>query len=83
MEKEHFEKADIVFVTDGYCELPETFKDELKRKQAELVFHITGILLDTYVGAGDFSLKPFCQTVYRTSEMFREQIVQELVNHRV
>ena len=83
MEKEHFENADIVFVTDGYSELPETFKDELIRKQAKLAFHITGILLDTDVGVGDFSLTPFCQTVYRTSEMFREQIVQELVNHRV
>ena len=83
MEKEHFEKADIVFVTDGYCELPETFKDELIRKQAELAFHITGILLDTDVGTGDFSLKPFCQTVYRTSEMFRDDIVRELITARV
>ena len=65
-----------------YCELSESFRDELARKQAELSFHITGILVDTDVGAGDFSLKPFCQTIYRTSEMFRDDIVRALIKQR-
>ena len=82
MEDQDFENADIVFITDGYCELPEDFRDELTRKQAELSFRITGILMDTDVGAGDFSLKPFCQTIYRTSEMFKDDIVRALINKR-
>ena len=82
MENDGFENADIVFITDGYCELSESFAEELRRKQAERPFTVTGVLLDTDVGAGDFSLKPFCRTVYRTSEMFREDIVQKLVSAR-
>jgi uncharacterized protein with von Willebrand factor type A (vWA) domain len=77
-----FENADIVFITDGYCELPEAFAEDFARKQSELAFKVTGVLLDTDIGAGDFSLQPFCQTIYRTSEMFRDDIVQELINQR-
>ena len=83
METEGFELADVVFITDGYCELPEPFVESFSEKKAELSFQITGVLLDTDVGAGDFSLKSFCNTVYRTSEMFREDIVQQLITQRV
>lgn len=83
MESRGFENADVVFITDGYCELPEAFAQSFAQKQAELAFTVTGVLLDTDVGAGDFSLQPFCQKIYRTSEMFRDDIVQELVNQRL
>lgn len=83
IEDAGFKNADIVFITDGYCELPNMFEDELADKQATLAFRITGILLDTDVGASDFSLKPFCQAIYRTSEVVRDDIVQTLVNQQV
>lgn len=82
MEEESFENADVVFITDGYCELPEETAANLAHKQSELSFRITGILLDTSIGAGDFSLKPFCQTIHRTSEVFRDDIVQEIISQR-
>ena len=78
-----FENADIVFLTDGYCELSPAFAEELAATQQELAFKITGILLDTDIGNGDFSLQPFCEKIYRTSEMFQNDIVQELVSQRV
>ena len=80
MEEEGFENADVVFITDGYCELTEEAATDLAHKQSELSFKITGILLDTSIGVGDFSLKPFCQTIYRTSEVFRDDIMQALIN---
>ena len=46
-------------------------------------FTITGILLDQGNAGMDFSLKPFCQNIYRTSELTGEAIVRELVNGRV
>ena len=78
-----FENADIVFLTDGYCELSPAFAEELAATQQELAFKITGILLDTDIGNGDFSLQPFCEKIYRTSEMFQNDIVQKLVSQRV
>ena len=82
IEEEEFENADVVFITDGYCELPEEAAANLAHKQSELSFRITGILLDTSIGAGDLSLKPFCRAIYRTSEVFRDDIVQEMIDQR-
>ena len=83
MREEGFEHADIVFVTDGQCALPEEFLEELRREQAAHRFTITGVLLDSGCTGMDFSLKAFCQNIYRTSELTGEDIVRELVSKRV
>ena len=74
-----FENADIVFITDGECALPDTYIKGLQEKQAEHRFTVTGILLDKAKPGMDFSLKAFCQNIYRTSELVGEEIVQSLV----
>lgn len=83
MEEGGFAKADVVFITDGCCKLPESYGEELRREQALHSFTVTGILLDTGGDAGDFSLQPFCRKIYRTSELLRDDIVQQLVQERV
>lgn len=76
MEEEDFEKADVVFITDGECELPDACRQELQSAQATYHFTVTGILLDEGQSGMDFSLKPFCQKIYRTSEL---SVVQERI----
>ena len=83
MREEGFENADIVFVTDGKCEMLEHFLTELRQEQAERRFTITGVLLDSGSPGMDFSLRSFCQNIYRTSELAGEEIVRELVGKRV
>ena len=83
MEQDGFENADIAFVTDGACALPEAFCKELKAKQAETHFAVTGVLLDVGSPGFAFSLTPFCSDVYRTSQFAGDQIVQALVSKRV
>lgn len=46
-------------------------------------FEITGILLDKGNPDMDFSLKEFCQDIYRTSQLLEDDIVWELVTKRV
>ena len=46
MEPKGFEKADVVFITDGECELPDGCQQELQVSQAAYHFTVTGILLD-------------------------------------
>lgn len=77
-----FEKADVVFITDGECELNEAYARELCEKQTALGFTVTGILLDANSPGMEFSLKTFCRNIYRTSELMGDEIVQELVNER-
>ena len=80
MKEEGFDNADIVFITDGECLLPEEYISNLQKEQSVRRFTITGILLDQGNAGMDFSLKPFCQNIYRTSELTGEAIVRELVN---
>jgi len=83
MEQEGFENADVVFITDGECALPDAFREELLKEQVKRRFTITGVLLDKGNADMDFSLRPFCQNIYRTSELVGDEIVRELVNKRV
>lgn len=76
------ERADIVFITDGECMLPDEFVEQLREKQAELGFTMTGILLDAD-GGMDFSLKDFCEKIYRTSELTGDEIMQDMTVRRV
>ncbi len=78
-----FENADIVFLTDGLCELPEGYLEKLHKEQAARKFTVTGILLDAGSPGMDFSLTPFCQKIYRTSELAGDEIVRGLVFQRV
>lgn len=81
MEEQGFENADIVFITDGECELPDAYIKELQAKQGEHRFTVTGVLLDKATPGMGFSLKAFCQNIYRTSELMGEEIVQSLVSN--
>lgn len=83
MEQERFENADIVFVTDGACALPENFQQTLRGQQAVNHFTVTGVLLDVSAPGFAFSLTPFCDDVYRTSQLAGDQIVQALLSKRV
>ena len=83
MSEEGFENADIVFITDGECKLPEGYADMLRAEQAGRHFIVTGILLDKSRAGMDFSLKEFCQKIYRTSELLGDDLVRTLVEERV
>lgn len=83
MEYEGFENADVVFITDGECQMGKDYLEQLQVEQAVRRFTVTGILLDSGEPGMDFSLKDFCQNIYRTSELLGDEIVQRLVHNRV
>lgn len=78
-----FENADVVFITDGECALSQEYLERLRTEQAACRFTITGILLDKGNSSMEFSLKEFCQNIYRTSELLDDEIMRELVNKRI
>ncbi len=83
MEQEGFHKADVVFITDGECRMPEDFVASLKQKQAELSFTVTGVLMDQDDPGMAFSLKPFCNEIYRISELGGDRIADALLSNRI
>lgn len=83
IKEDGFENADIVFITDGECALSQKYLDDLRQEQSAHRFKVTGILLDKGSPSMDFSLKAFCQDIYRTSQLMEDDIVRELVAKRV
>jgi uncharacterized protein with von Willebrand factor type A (vWA) domain len=83
VEHENFENADLVFCTDGYCSLPKEFLENFRQSQSAYRFKVTGVLMDAYSPGMDFSISPFCDTIYRTSEMDKDEIVGEIITARV
>lgn len=83
MQEEGFENADVVFITDGQCTLSNEYLEQLRAEQAARRFTVTGILLDKDKPGMAFSLKEFCQNIYRTSELTGEEVVGALVCGRV
>lgn len=82
MDTEGFEKADVVFITDGECELPDACQQELQAAQAAYHFTVTGILLDKGQAGMDFSLKPFCRKIYQTNSLFDTNITSLIDAYR-
>ena len=82
MEAEGFGNADIVFVTDGECRLPDEYLEQLHSEQTARRFTVTGVLLDKGTPGMAFSLESFCQNIYRTSELLGDEIVREIVAGR-
>ena len=76
-----YEKADITIITDGKCQLPDTFcrrlLDELRTYRAT----VTGILLDKGGSCGE-PLEPFCDKIYRSSELTEDEIAVEILKEK-
>ena len=76
------DKPDIVFITDGICDVSDAFLDLLEEFKADTGAKLTGILLDE----GDcfeFSLQKFSDKVYRTSELLKDEIVESVIEERI
>lgn len=83
MADQGFERADIVFISDGECELSPDMLDTLRKEQAMRQFTVTGILLDQDCQEMSFSLLEFCQNIYRTSQLEGDEIIRRVVVSRM
>lgn len=83
METGEFRQADIVFITDGECRVSEPFVQELQKKKAAMGFTITGILMDQVSPGMKFTLAPFCDEIYRISELGGQQVAERLLSGRI
>lgn len=83
MDTGEFRQADIVFITDGECRISEPFIQKLKEKKTAMGFTITGILMDQASPGMKFTLAPFCDEVYRISELGGQQVAERLLSGRI
>ena len=77
-----FKNADILFITDGICDISKGCEEKLKERQKASKFTITGILLDKGFNM-DLYIKKFCKKIYRTSELGVDEIAVGLMKDRI
>lgn len=82
MEEDGFENADVVFATDGECKMSVEFLSHLHSAKAQRKFTVTGVLLDAHGNSFDFTLAPFCDEVYRTSQLTGDEVAKALIARR-
>ena len=82
MHDKGWQKADVVFITDGECELPAQFAEQFAAAKAAMGFTVTGVLMDQDDPGMDFSLKPFCDEIIKISEVGGERAADLLVGNR-
>jgi Uncharacterized protein containing a von Willebrand factor type A (vWA) domain len=78
IQKEGFDVADIVFCTDGACELQEDMREQIKELKRGRKTKIIGLLIDDGQSFS-FSLEPFCDEIHRLSEMTRNEVEKMMV----
>lgn len=75
-------KPDIVFITDGECDVSDEFLKAFEEYKADTGARLTGILLDKGE-CFEFSLAKFADKLYRTSELLEDEIVENLMEERI
>ncbi len=81
MEK-GYERADIIIITDGECQISDEFAIKLRQSLSQYKATITGILLDKNGNCGS-SLVPFCDSIYHSNEMTEDDIATQVLNKRM
>lgn len=76
------DKPDIVFITDGICDVSADMLELFEEFKADTGAKLTGVLLDEG-GCLDFSLKKFADKIYRTSELLKDEIVDDIISERL
>ena len=82
IEREGFENADVMFITDGECNISDEFVTEFRDKSNQLKFDVTGIVIDVDCPGMTFSLEAFCEKVYRLSEMTGDDIAAAIITSK-
>ena len=73
------DKPDIVFIKDGVCEISDNFASLFDKFKADTGAKLTGILLNSGK-CSEFSLQRFADKVYRTSELLKDEIVDDVIS---
>ena len=72
LREEEFSKADILFVTDGYCDISDELAEHLQAEISAERCSVIGLLMDRDSAGNAFSLERFCEKVLRMSAMDNE-----------
>ena len=80
LETDKYKYADLVFITDGECDISDEFLKDFLKTRAEMKFNVIGVLLDKGMGnVSDFTLKKICDIIYKSSEFDEDNIADKIL----
>ncbi|HOJ10602.1 MAG TPA: hypothetical protein PK733_08415 [Clostridiales bacterium] len=81
LETDKYKYADLVFITDGECDISDDFLKEFLKTKNEMKFNVIGVVLDKGIGSvSDFTLKKFCDIIYKSSEFDEDDIAEKILS---
>ena len=69
LQKDEFGKSDIVFITDGDCDVDDEFMEEFLQKKRELGFHVLTVLIDMGGGGAMSTVRKFSDKIVEVSNL--------------
>ncbi len=79
IREEGFEKADILFVTDGYCDIGDAMAEQLQAAISSAQCSVIGLLMDQDSPGNPCSIEQFCEKVFRLSELNPESVEKQII----
>lgn len=79
MDEEAFENADILFITDGYCDISDKLAEKLQNEVSDARCSVIGLLMDQDSPGEVFSLERFCERVLRMSQVSEDDAEQHVI----
>ena len=79
IREEEFEKADILFVTDGYCDISDAMAEQLQTAISFAQCSVIGLLVDQDSPGDPCSIERFCEKVFRLSELNPNFIEKQII----
>ena len=79
IREEEFEKADILFVTDGYCDISDAMAEQLQTAISFAQCSVIGLLMDQDSPGNPCSIERFCEKVFRLSELNPNFIEKQII----
>lgn len=69
IQKDGFKKGDIVFITDGDCDVSDQFMEEFNEAKKKYEFNVLTVLVDMGGGAGMRTIKKFSDKIVQVSDL--------------
>ncbi len=80
IHEEEFSNADILFITDGYCDISDNLAEQLQAEISAERCSVIGLLMDEDTAGNTFSLEKFCEKTFRVSQFDHRDIEQKLLD---
>ena len=79
IREEEFSNADILFVTDGYCDISDNLAEQLQAEISAERCSVIGLLMDQDLPGNPCSIERFCEKVFRLSELNLKSVEEQII----